>query len=80
MLHKSNLQFSIDGSRSSRVLVYVHPLAVLFSVTPLSWAVVSISIPSNLNQTFLLSKDSGTRLNSGLRRVDLLLKREMRDK
>ncbi|KAI4366491.1 hypothetical protein MLD38_022363 [Melastoma candidum] len=72
MLHKSNLQFSIDGSRSSRVLG-----------VPDSSANEILNLCASPGCSFLGDTTflgSRTRLNSGLRRVDLLLKREMRDK
>ncbi|KAI4375065.1 hypothetical protein MLD38_012977 [Melastoma candidum] len=69
------------------LILYVHPLAVLFSVTPLSWAewtvVLYLSFPVIIIDEvlkFFSRCTLGTRLNFRLRRVDLLPKRELRDK
>ncbi|XP_030528480.1 calcium-transporting ATPase 3, endoplasmic reticulum-type isoform X2 [Rhodamnia argentea] len=69
------------------LILYVHPLSVLFSVTPLSWAewtvVLYLSFPVLIIDEVLkfFSRNScGMRFKFRLRRAELLPKREMRDK
>lgn len=69
------------------LILYVHPLSILFSVTPLTWAdwtvVLYLSFPVIIIDEILkfFSRNSrGTRFNFRFRRPDLLPKREVRDK
>ncbi|KAF5739482.1 calcium-transporting ATPase 3 endoplasmic reticulum-type isoform X1 [Tripterygium wilfordii] len=69
------------------LILYVHPLSVLFSVTPLSWAewttVLYLSFPVIIIDEVLkfFSRNSiGTRFSFRFRRPDLLPKRELHDK
>ncbi|KAK3425613.1 calcium-transporting ATPase 3, endoplasmic reticulum-type isoform X1 [Eucalyptus grandis] len=69
------------------LILYVHPLSVLFSVTPLSWAewtvVLYLSFPVIIIDEVLkfFSRNScGMRFKLRLRRAELLPKREIRDK
>ncbi|RID57281.1 hypothetical protein BRARA_F00666 [Brassica rapa] len=67
------------------LILYVHPLAVLFSVTPLSWAewtaVLYLSFPVIIIDEVLkfLSRNTGLRFRFRLRKTDLLPK-DRRDK
>jgi len=67
------------------LILYVHPLAVLFSVTPLSWAewtaVLYLSFPVIIIDELLkfLSRNTGMRFRFRLRKADLLPK-DRRDK
>ncbi|RID48747.1 hypothetical protein BRARA_I05236 [Brassica rapa] len=62
------------------LILYVHPLAVLFSVTPLSWgewtAVLYLSFPVIIIDEVLkfLSRNTGLRFRFRLRKMDLLPK------
>ncbi|XP_062020379.1 calcium-transporting ATPase 3, endoplasmic reticulum-type [Rosa rugosa] len=69
------------------LILYVHPLSVLFSVTPLSWAewtvVLYLSFPVIIIDEvlkFFSRNSSGVRLNFHLRRRDRLPRKELRDK
>ncbi|KAG5230783.1 calcium-transporting ATPase 3, endoplasmic reticulum-type [Salix suchowensis] len=69
------------------LILYVHPLSILFSVTPLSWAewkaILYLSFPVIVIDEILkfFSRNStGLRLGLRFRRPDLLPKRELRDK
>lgn len=69
------------------LILYVRPLSVLFSVTPLSWAdwmaVLYLSLPVIIIDEilkFFSRNPSGLRLRLWFRRTDLLPKREVRDK
>ncbi|KAF4356102.1 hypothetical protein G4B88_012567, partial [Cannabis sativa] len=70
------------------LILYVHPLSILFSVTPLSWsdwaAVLYLSFPviiiDEVLKFFSRKSSSGVRLAFRFRRPDLLPKREVRDK
>ncbi|KAM5565902.1 hypothetical protein ABKV19_019751 [Rosa sericea] len=69
------------------LILYVHPLSVLFSVTPLSWAewtvVLYLSFPVIIIDEvlkFFSRNSSGVRLNFQLRRRDRLPRKELRDK
>ncbi|GAV56597.1 E1-E2_ATPase domain-containing protein/Cation_ATPase_C domain-containing protein/Cation_ATPase_N domain-containing protein/Hydrolase domain-containing protein, partial [Cephalotus follicularis] len=69
------------------LILYVPPLSILFSVTPLSWAewtvVLYLSFPVIIIDEVLkfFSRNSvGLRLYYRFRRADLLPKRELRDK
>ncbi|CAM8936005.1 unnamed protein product [Rhodiola kirilowii] len=69
------------------LILYVKPLSILFSVTPLSWAdwtvVLYLSFPVIIIDEilkFFSRKSPGLRFNLRLRRPDLLPKREVRDK
>ncbi|XP_073159366.1 calcium-transporting ATPase 3, endoplasmic reticulum-type isoform X2 [Henckelia pumila] len=69
------------------LILYVQPLSALFSVTPLNWAewtvVLYLSFPVIIIDEILkfLSRNAiRTRFNFRFRRVDLLPKREVRDK
>ncbi|XP_035538996.1 calcium-transporting ATPase 3, endoplasmic reticulum-type isoform X1 [Juglans regia] len=70
------------------LILYVHPLSVLFSVTPLSWAewrlVLYLSFPviliDEVLKFFSRNSNGGVRFNFRFRRNDLLPKREVRDK
>ncbi|KAM6553200.1 hypothetical protein CsatB_013962 [Cannabis sativa] len=70
------------------LILYVHPLSILFSVTPLSWsdwaAVLYLSFPviiiDEVLKFFSRKSSSGVRLAFTFRRPDLLPKREVRDK
>ncbi|KAL0794617.1 hypothetical protein Bca101_065994 [Brassica carinata] len=67
------------------LILYVHPLAVLFSVTPLSWAewtaVLYLSFPVIIIDEVLkfLSRNTGLRFRFRLRKTGLLPK-DRRDK
>uniref|UniRef100_A0A1J3JF24 Calcium-transporting ATPase n=1 Tax=Noccaea caerulescens TaxID=107243 RepID=A0A1J3JF24_NOCCA len=67
------------------LILYVHPLAVLFSVTPLSWgewtAVLYLSFPVIIIDELLkfLSRNTGMRFRFRFRKIDLLPK-DRRDK
>lgn len=69
------------------LILYVHPLSVLFSVTPLSWAdwmaVLYLSLPVIIIDEilkFFSRNPMGLRFRLWFRRSDLLPKREVRDK
>ncbi|XP_031376806.1 calcium-transporting ATPase 3, endoplasmic reticulum-type isoform X2 [Punica granatum] len=69
------------------LILYVHPLSVLFSVTPLSWAdwsvVLYLSFPVIIIDEvlkFFSRNPAGLRFRFRLRRPDLLPKKELRDK
>ncbi|XP_020963666.1 calcium-transporting ATPase 3, endoplasmic reticulum-type [Arachis ipaensis] len=69
------------------LILYVHPLSVLFSVTPLSWddwmVVFYLSIPVIIIDEvlkFFSRNPIGLRFRLWFRRSDLLPKREVRDK
>ncbi|XP_062078284.1 calcium-transporting ATPase 3, endoplasmic reticulum-type [Humulus lupulus] len=70
------------------LILYVHPLSILFSVTPLSWsdwaAVLYLSFPviiiDEVLKFFSRKSSSGLRFAFRFRRPDLLPKREVRDK
>ncbi|XP_073306816.1 calcium-transporting ATPase 3, endoplasmic reticulum-type [Primulina huaijiensis] len=69
------------------LILYVQPLAALFSVTPLSWAewtvVLYLSFPVIIIDEilkFVSRNATRIRFNFRFRRVDLLPKREVRDK
>ncbi|XP_019437891.1 PREDICTED: calcium-transporting ATPase 3, endoplasmic reticulum-type [Lupinus angustifolius] len=69
------------------LILYVHPLSVLFSVTPLSWAdwmaVLYLSLPVIIIDEvlkFFSRHPIGLRFRLWVRRSDLLPKREQRDK
>ncbi|XP_072972020.1 calcium-transporting ATPase 3, endoplasmic reticulum-type isoform X2 [Typha angustifolia] len=69
------------------LILYVEPLSVLFSVTPLSWAewriVLYLSFPVIIIDEvlkFLSRNPQGGRFRLRLRRHDLLPKKEVRDK
>ncbi|XP_061372008.1 calcium-transporting ATPase 3, endoplasmic reticulum-type isoform X1 [Gastrolobium bilobum] len=69
------------------LILYVHPLSVLFSVTPLSWAdwmvVLYLSLPVIIIDEvlkFFSRNPIGLRFRLWFRRSDLLPKRELRDK
>ncbi|XP_004290983.1 PREDICTED: calcium-transporting ATPase 3, endoplasmic reticulum-type [Fragaria vesca subsp. vesca] len=69
------------------LILYVPPLSVLFSVTPLSWAewtvVLYLSFPVIIIDEvlkFFSRSTTGLRLNFLLRRHDLLPRKELRDK
>lgn len=69
------------------LILYVHPLAVLFSVTPLSWAewrlVLYLSFPVIIIDEvlkFFSRNTKGIRFKFRFRRPDMLPKRESRDK
>ncbi|XP_021889619.1 calcium-transporting ATPase 3, endoplasmic reticulum-type [Carica papaya] len=69
------------------LILYVHPLAVLFSVTPLSWAewtvVLYLSFPVIIIDEllkFVSRNSSGIRFKFRFRRPDLLPKKDLHDK
>ncbi|KAJ4965624.1 hypothetical protein NE237_017473 [Protea cynaroides] len=69
------------------LILYVKPLSILFSVTPLSWAdwtiVLYLSFPVIIIDEvlkFFSRNPRGFKLNFRFRRMDLLPKRELRDK
>jgi Ca2+ transporting ATPase len=69
------------------LILYVQPLSILFSVTPLTWAdwtvVLYLSFPVIIIDEilkFFSRNPTGIKLNIRLRRPDLLPKREVRDK
>ncbi|XP_050266596.1 calcium-transporting ATPase 3, endoplasmic reticulum-type isoform X1 [Quercus robur] len=69
------------------LILYVHPLSVLFSVTPLSWAewrlVLYLSFPVIIIDEvlkFFSRNTNGIRFKFRFRRPDMLPKRESRDK
>ncbi|XP_050366584.1 calcium-transporting ATPase 3, endoplasmic reticulum-type [Argentina anserina] len=69
------------------LILYVHPLSVLFSVTPLSWAewtvVLYLSFPVIIIDEvlkFFSRSSGGVRLNFHLRRRDRLPRKDLHDK
>ncbi|XP_042507926.1 calcium-transporting ATPase 3, endoplasmic reticulum-type [Macadamia integrifolia] len=69
------------------LILYVKPLSILFSVTPLSWAdwtiVLYLSFPVIIIDEvlkFFSRNPKGFKFNFRFRRMDLLPKRELRDK
>ncbi|KMZ56025.1 hypothetical protein ZOSMA_9G01290, partial [Zostera marina] len=69
------------------LILYIKPLSILFSVTPLSWSdwkvIFHLSFPVILIDEilkFFSRKPRGRMLNFRFRRLDMLPKREVRDK